>query len=252
MMETRSKTCSLIAELRAAALDRLGVEAGSLHLERATLGIFFTDTKLDNLVGDLCAIPMKNASEAVFYPSSTKPTLNALAESLQSSDGRFSRVKLSEDDAFDALLLAPCQRVALVGTFPPYMRKLISSGLPFNVLELDMISLAPEKLPFSVLAECKPEVIPRVDVFVTTTTTPINGTLSGLLRRLRLRAEAGVIGPTATLIFEPYARRGITVVGGTRILAPDEVLELLTEVGSGDHFFGKTIKRVALRLTKAP
>lgn len=99
--------------------------------------------------------------------------------------------------------------------------------------------------------ERAPEVIPRVDVFVTTATTPIDSTLTGLLKRLRLRAEAGVIGTTATLIFEPYARRGITVVGGTRILAPDEVLELLAEVGSGDHFFGKTIKRVALRLTKA-
>ncbi|CAG9933622.1 hypothetical protein [Candidatus Nitrotoga arctica] len=58
MMETRTKTCSLIAELRAAALDRLGVEAGSLHLEYATLGIFFTDSKLDILVGDLRVIPI--------------------------------------------------------------------------------------------------------------------------------------------------------------------------------------------------
>lgn len=253
MTETITKTCSLIAELRAAALDRLGVEAGSLHLERATLGIFFTDTELDNLVGDLRAIPMKSVSEAVSCPSSIKPTLNVLAESPWSPDSKSSRVNLYEADAFDALLLAPCQRVALIGAFPPYMRQLISSGLPFNVLELDMISLAPEKLPFSVPAERKPEVIPRVDVFVTTTTTPINGTLSGLLKRLRLRAETGVMGPTptATLIFEPYARRGITVVGGARILAPDEVLELLAEVGSDDHFFGKTIKRVALRLTKA-
>lgn len=81
--------------------------------------------------------------------------------------------------------------------------------------------------------------------------TPIDSTLTGLLKRLRLPAEKEVIGPTATLIFEPYARRGITVVGGTRILAPDEVLELLAEAGSDNHFFGKTIKHVALRLTKA-
>ena len=118
------------------------------------------------------------------------------------------------------------------------MRKLISSGLPFNVLELDMAKLTPEELPSYVPAERAPEVIPRVDVFVTAGATLINGTLNGLLKRLRLGAEVGMSGPTATLIFEPYARRGITVVGGTRILAPDELLELLAEVGSADHFFG--------------
>ncbi|WP_198421358.1 Rossmann-like domain-containing protein [Candidatus Nitrotoga sp. AM1P] len=251
MMETRTKTCSLIAELRAAMLDRLGVEAGSLHLERPTLGIFFTDTDFDNPVGDLRAIPIKSVPETVFCPSSTQPMLNVLAESPWSPDGTSSRVNLHQGDAFDALLLAPRQRVALVGAFPLYMRKLISSGYPFNVLELDMTTLVSEKLPFGVLTERAPEVISRVDVFVTTASTPIDSTLTGLLKRLRLRAEAGVIGPTATLIFEPYARRGITVVGGTRILAPDEVLEILAEVSSGDHFFGKTIKRAALRLTKA-
>jgi hypothetical protein len=57
-METRTRTGSLIAELRAAVFDRLEVEAGSLHLERATLGIFFPDTELDKLVGDLRVIPI--------------------------------------------------------------------------------------------------------------------------------------------------------------------------------------------------
>jgi len=60
-----------------------------------------------------------------------------------------------------------------------------------------------------------------------------------------------VIGPTATLIAEPFARRGVTVVGGTRVLAADELLDLLAEGGSGYHFFGKTVERVTLRLTSA-
>ncbi|RFC36602.1 MAG: putative heavy-metal chelation [Candidatus Nitrotoga sp. SPKER] len=248
-METRSKTASLIAELRATALDHLGVEAGSLQWECATLGIFFTNTEFDNPVGDLRAI-LKSLSETVSRPSLINPSLSVLGGSAWSFDDTFPRVNLHEDDAFDALLLALRQRVALVGTFPPYMHKLIRSGYPFDVLELDMTMLALDKLPFSVPPERVPEVIPRVDLFVNTATIPIDSTLTGLLNRLWLRAEAGVIGPTAMLIFEPYARPGITVVGGTRILAPDEILELLDEVGSSDHFFAKTIKRAALRLSK--
>ncbi|CAH1905250.1 hypothetical protein NTGHW29_50002 [Candidatus Nitrotoga sp. HW29] len=196
-------------------------------------------------------MPRENVSGTASYPNSTRPTLNVSGKSLWSFDGTTSRVNLHEDDAFEALLLAPHQRVALVGTFPPYMRKLIRRGHPFNVLKLDMTTLVSEKQPLSEPTERTPEVIPRVDVFVTTAAIPIDSTLTDLLKRLRLPAGTGVTGPTTTLIFEPYARRGITVIGGTRILAPDEVFELLAGVGSDDHFFGRTIKRVALRLTKA-
>jgi uncharacterized protein (DUF4213/DUF364 family) len=60
--------------------------------------------------------------------------------------------------------------------------------------------------------------------------------------------QAAVIGPTATLLARPYAARGVTVVGGTRGLAGDELLELLAEGGSGYHFFGKTVERVTLHM----
>ena len=178
-------------------------------------------------------------------------TLNALTETLWLRDGPPAGAELRVGDAFDALSLAPGQRVALVGAFPPYMRELRRRNQPFNVLELDPATLKPEELPYYEPAERAPQVIPHADVFITTGTTLINGSLDGLLRLLRPGAEAAVIGPTATLLVEPYARRGVTVVGGTLVLAPDELLELLSEGGSGYHFFGKTVERVTLRLPAA-
>lgn len=274
---------SLLAELHATVVDRLGPEAEALTLERAVLGIFFTGVKLSNGAGGLCATPIKNVPEAVCCPSSAKAmptpgkiagrkvlsvlddlyrpqdlrrglaiaTLNALAESLWLRDGPPAGIDLRFGDAFEALPLAPGQRVALVGAFPPYMRELRRREQPFNVLELDPATLKPEELPYYVPAERAPEVIPGADVFITTGTTLINGTLDGLLGLLRPGAEAAVIGPTATLVPEPYARRGVTVVGGTRVTAPDELLELLAEGGSGYHFFGKTVERITLRLPPA-
>ncbi|QDX80351.1 Fis family transcriptional regulator [Denitratisoma sp. DHT3] len=273
-------TTSLLAELHATVVDRLGPEAEALTLERAVLGIFFTGVKLSNGAGGLCATPIKNVPEAVCCPSSAKAmptpgkiagrkvlsvlddlyrpqdlrrglaiaTLNALAESLWLRDGPPAGIDLRFGDAFEALPLSPGQRVALVGAFPPYMRELRRREQPFNVLELDPATLKPEELPYYVPAERAPEVIPGADVFITTGTTLINGTLDGLLGLLRPGAEAAVIGPTATLVPEPYARRGVTVVGGTRVTAPDELLELLAEGGSGYHFFGKTVERITLRL----
>lgn len=280
--DTDLTPASLLADLHATVLGRLGPEAGALHIERVVLGIFFTGVKLSNGAGGLCATPIKSVPEAVCCPSSAKAmptpgkiaglsaarilddlyrpqdlrrtlaiaTLNALAETLWMRDGPPAGVKLLSGDAFDALHIQPSQRVALVGAFPPYMRELIKRGQLFNVLELDPATLKPQELPYYEPAEHAPDVIPQADVFITTGTTLINGTLDGLLGYLRPGAEAAVIGPTATLIPEPYTRRGVTVVGGTRVLAADELLELLAEGGSGYHFFGKTVERVTLRLQR--
>ena len=72
-----------------------------------------------------------------------------------------------------------------------------------------------------------------------------------LLQGLKPGAEAAVVGPTATLLAQPYARRGVTVLGGTRVRDPDTLLDLLAEGGSGLHFFGKSVDRVTLRLETA-
>lgn len=274
---------SLLAELHANAVERLGPAVGSLTIERAVLGIFFTGVKLSNGAGGLCATPVKSVPEAVCCPSSAKsmPTpgkisgrtvvdalqdlyrpqglrralavavLNALAETLWLRDGPPAGVESREGDAFAALTLTPGRRVALVGAFPPYMRKLRARGQPFNVLELDPATLKPEELPFFVPAERASEVLPAADVFITTATTLINGTLDQLLLLVKPNIQAAVIGPTATLIPEPFFRRGVTVLGGTRVVDADALLTLLAEGGSGYHFFGRTAERVTLARSAA-
>ncbi len=280
-MTTLTGTDSLLTELHSTILDRLGQEARLLRLERAVLGIFFTGVKLNNGAGGLCATPVKSAPQAVCCSGSatTMPTpgkiagclalqvlddlyrqpdlrralavatLNALAETLWRRDGPPASAELLAGDAFAALRMAPNQRVALVGAFPPYLRELRRRGQPFTVLELDATTLKLEELPYYLPADRAPDVIPKADVFITTGTSLSNSSLDGMLRLLRPGVEAAVIGPTTTLIAEPYARRGVTVLGGTRVLAPDELLDLLAEGGSGYHFFGKTVARVTLRLT---
>lgn len=270
----------LLSELHAAVIDALGAEADLLTLERAVLGIFFTGVKLSNGLGGLCATPIKSVPEAVCCPSSAKAmptpgkisgrkavkmledlyrpqdlrralaiaTLNALAETLWRRDGPAAGVEVLGGDAFDALSIAPGQQVALVGAFPPYMRELRRREQPFTVLEMDPATLKPEEMPYYMPAERAPEVVPKADVFITTGTTLINGSLDGLLQLLKPGAQAAVIGPTATLVAGPYIPRGVTLVGGTRVLAADELLDLLAEGGSGYHLFGKTVERITLKL----
>ncbi len=278
--ETPPQPATLLAELHATIVDGLGPDVRNLVIERVVLGLFFTGVKLSNGVGGLCATPIKGMPEAVCCPSSAATmaapgrmagtpvlkvldglvgpkeltravsiaTLNALAETLWRRDGPPAGSEVRDGDAFDALPLLPGKRVALVGAFPPYLRKLRGRGEPFSILELDPATLRQDEMPFYVPAERAPEIIPQVDVLIVTGTTLVNGSLDGLLGLLRPGAEAAVIGPTTTLVADPYRRRAVTVVGGTRVLAPDEVLETLAQGGSGYHLFGKGAERVTLRL----
>lgn len=273
-------SASLLAALHAEVLGRLGADAELLCIERAVLGIFFTGVKLNNGAGGMCATPVKSVPEAVCCPSSAhampvpgkiagrqalraledlyRPqdlrrtlaiaTLNALAETLWQRDGVPAAVEITDGDAFDALLIRPQDYVVMVGAFAPYMREQRRRNQRFNVLELDPGTLKPDEMPFYIPADQAPEVVPKADVFITTGTTLINDTLDGLLALLKPAAEAAVIGPTAALIPAPFATRGLTVLGGTRVVEPDILLDMLAEGGSGYHLFGKSVERITLRL----
>ena len=269
---------TLLQELHAEVLQGLGEDAKELHVERAVLGIFFTGVKLNNGCGGLCATPVKSVPEAVCCPSSARAmpipgrvrgrpavqilddlyrpqglrramaiaVLNALVETLWKRDGIPGSALCGDHDAFNAIGLKPDEHVALVGAFPPYMRRMRKSGQRFHVLEMDPTTLKPEELPFYQPAEWAPHIIPQADVLVTTGTTLLNDTIDGLLQLLRPGARAAIIGPTTTLVPGPYPRRGVTVIGGTRVQDIDALLEVLAEGGSGYHFFGKTVQRITL------
>lgn len=273
----------VLLDLHAHALERLGAPAlEALRIRRAVLGLFFTGVELENGAGGLCATPVKSVPQAVCCPSSVlamplpgkiagrsvaevlqdlyRPqelrralaiaTLNAVAETLWRQDGPPPGVQVQEGEAFDALRIAPTDRVVLVGAFPPYLRELRRRAQPFHILELDTSVLKPEELPFHVPPEQAPGVIAQADVLITTGTTLINGTFEGLLAPLRPGAQVAVIGPTATLLAPPFARRGVTVVGGTRVRDAGALLDVLAEGGSGYHFFGKSVERVCLCLDR--
>ena len=64
-----------------------------------------------------------------------------------------------------------------------------------------------------------------------------------------LARPAGAGAPDAMLP-EALFRRGVRMVGGIRVTRPDELLEVLSEGGSGYHLFGKSAEKVLF--TAAP
>jgi uncharacterized protein (DUF4213/DUF364 family) len=149
-------------------------------------------------------------------------------------------------DPIDALCLPKGAFVVVVGALVPYLSLLKKRGEPFCVLEKDPATLKRDELQFYAPAERAADMIPRADILIATGTTLINGTLEGLLALARPGAEIVVVGPTASMLPEAFFRRGVRIVGGVRVNDADALLDVLSEGGSGYHFFGTTAEKVAM------
>ncbi len=266
-----TETIAGIEQILADDLDRI-------YLERATIGLFFTGMKLSTGAAGACATPLRSIPEAVCCPSSAmampfpnklrgRPvrdmlhetaaasgirravgvaTLNALAEMCWERRPSRDVELVSGVDAYDAACIQPEEHVVVIGAFVPFLKSLKRARQRFTVLELDAATLKPDELPHFRPADQANQVLPSADVVLITGTTLVNNTLEQLLQLCRPTARVVVVGPTVGLLPDAFLRRGVDVLGGVRITAPDTFLDVLAEGGSGYHFFGRSAEKVVL------
>jgi uncharacterized protein (DUF4213/DUF364 family) len=115
------------------------------------------------------------------------------------------------------------------------------------VLEKDPSTLKPHEMPYFREAERAPEVVPEADVLIITGTTLANDTLGDLIALAKPSARIVVVGPTVTMIPDAFFERGCHILGGIKVTDADAFLDILSEGGSGYHFFGKSATKITLR-----
>ena len=271
---------SILSETAECVKDILGEELlSNMTVERAVLGLFFSGVKLNDGNGGLCFTPIKNIPEAVCCPSSAKAmplsghlsgrsvlsylndlssdnilkktlgiaTLNAL--SCTCWDKRKSReyeIQLGVD-SFDDINIEGADKTVVVGALVPMIKKLIAADADFHILELDSSTLKAHEMPYFMEASRAEEVVPNADLLVITGTTLINDTLDGLLSMAKPGAEIIVTGPTASMLPDAFFSRGVTTLGGIITTKADPLLDVISEGGSGYHFFGKYADRSIIR-----
>jgi uncharacterized protein (DUF4213/DUF364 family) len=268
----------ILAETLSSIREMVTAEKDSVTVERVVLGLFFTGVKLSNGHGGVCYTPIKTIPEAVCCPSSARAmpasgrlrgrnalkiageslsgspiqkavgiaVMNALSDSyLDQGQSRGYAIK-SGVDPVDDLPLSDDAFVVVVGALAPYLKLLKTRGKPFCVLEQDPATLKANEMPFYSPAERAFEKVPLADILIATGTTLINGTLEGLLALAKPGANVIVVGPTASMLPDAFFRRGVSVVGGIRVTAPDALLDALAEGGSGYSFFGKSAEKISM------
>jgi uncharacterized protein (DUF4213/DUF364 family) len=256
----------------------LGDELESITVDRAVLGLFFSGVKLSCGYGGLCFTPIKEIPQAVCCPSSANAmplsgklggrkameylrdifsgnilkkalgiaVLNALSACCWDRLPEKDYEILMGEDAFDHVEPANYKKAVVVGALAPILKKLLREGSDFKVLEMDPATLKPAELVHYAPADRASVYVPDADLLVITGVTILNDTLADLLSYRKKGAEIIVTGPTASMLPEPFFRRGVTKMAGILVTRPDELLDVIAEGGSGYHFFGKSAERVLI------
>lgn len=257
----------------------LGNTLQAMTIERVVFGLFFSGVKLSDGQGGLCFTPIKELPQAVCCPSSAKAmplsgklkgrsvedyladlnqenilrktlaiaTLNALSSTCW-RNGLEKGYRLHTGvDAFNEVVIPPQGKSVVVGALVPILKRLIASDADFKVLEMDIRTLKGKELDHYAPPEDAGKYIPDADLLVITGTTVLNDTLPSLLEMAKPGAQIIVTGPTASMLPQAFFRRGVSLMGGVLVTDADAVLDIISEGGSGYHFFGKSAERLIIR-----
>ena len=255
-----------------------GERLDKMVVERAVFGLFFSGVKLSTGHGGLCFTPVKEIPEAVCCPSSAKAmplsgklsgrsvksylddlshanilrktlaiaTLNALSACYW-EENKNLEYKIEIDlDSFDVMEVPESKKSVVIGALVPMLKKLLAADADFKVLEMDSRTLKGKELEHFAPAKDANVYLPESDLDVITGVTILNDTLPDLLAMCKPGADILVTGPTAGMIPDAFFKRGVTGMGGILVTKPDELLDVISEGGSGYHFFGKSAERIVI------
>lgn len=256
----------------------LGKELDDITVERAVFGLFFSGVKLSTNDGGLCFTPVKEMPEAVCCPSSARAmplsgrlknrpvreylqdifsgnvlkrtlgiaALNALSMAIWNRSQPEEYEIFRGQDAFDRLDVSKYSKTVVIGALVPMLKKLIAADADFRVLEQDPRTLKKREMKYYTPAADAELYVPDADLLVITGVTILNDTLPSLLKMAKPGAEILVTGPTASMLPDAFFERGVTMLGGIQVTDADGLLDIISEGGSGYHFFGKYAERTVI------
>ena len=268
----------LLEETTKIIREYFGERLENMVVERAVFGLFFSGVKISTGHGGLCFTPVKEIPEAVCCPSSAKAmplsgklrgrsvkdylddlshanilrktlaiaTLNALSACYWEENKDLDYKIEMDIDSFDVMKIPQGKKSVVIGALVPMLKKLLAADADFKVLEMDSCTLKGKELDHFAPSKDAGVYLPHADLDVITGVTILNDTLPDLLAMCKPGADMLVTGPTAGMLPDAFFKRGVTVMGGILVTKPDELLDIISEGGSGYHFFGKSAERIVI------
>lgn len=167
--------------------------------------------------------------------------INALTDSV------WRRVGYEPPPAANSLgdvVLSATDHLGMIGFFPPLVRQVQAQGSRLTVVELDAVTVQRQQTRFpgvtitldrARLADCT--------VVVGTSTMLLNDTLDAMLAAAPLAQDFAVIGPSAGLWPDALFARGVTLMGGTRVIDGAGFRAAM----AGDTAWGPSTRKFAIK-----
>ncbi len=170
--------------------------------------------------------------------------LNAISSGLLSK--RNYKVEIGIDP-IDMVEIKPDTRVVIVGAFQSYIERCHEIGCSLKVLELNREALQKEHQDYYVPAEKYPETIPGCDVLIITGLTLVNNTLDNLLGCITQGTTTIVTGPSSSIIPDVLFKNRVDIIGGTRVVNPEQLFPLVSQGAAGYHLFKYCAEKISIR-----
>lgn len=169
--------------------------------------------------------------------------LNAISTTII-SQGKY---KIIEDaDPIDLIDLNSRKTITIVGAFNSYIKKIAPTDNELHVLELDKYAIADDFRKYFVPAQDYKLVIPKSDIVIITGLTLVNNTIDDLLAAVSPNTQVILTGPSSNIIPDILFQNKVNIIGTTRILNPDLLFQLVSEMGTVYHMFKYCAQKISI------
>lgn len=165
-------------------------------------------------------------------------TANALSQ--MAFQAKPERYVSSDVDVLD--LIKPRDRVSMVGYFGPLVPKILRKTRDIYVLERRSIIDDRVKIISSAEASL---VLPSSDVILISGSTLVNKTVNQIMRLKGSAREVVLLGPTASVVPQPFFEKGVTVVMGVKITDVKKMLRVISEAGGTKQLLSTCAEKTA-------
>jgi uncharacterized protein (DUF4213/DUF364 family) len=152
-------------------------------------------------------------------------TLNALSQKFLDEAKPPFDVRVS--NFINELRVKPSDIVVMVGSLHPFIKPIREKARELYIIERSPL-LRDEGIFPDTAAE---DLLPQADVVVATGSSLANGTIDRILELSNNAREFGLVGPSANVIPNPLFDKGVTAIGGVKILDGDRMIQIIAEGG---------------------
>jgi uncharacterized protein len=142
------------------------------------------------------------------------------------------------------VVLSATDHLGMIGFFPPLVRQVQAQGARLTVVELDAAMVRRQQARFpDVTITLERTQLADCTVVVGTSTMLLNDTLEAMLAAAPLAQDFAVIGPSAGLWPDALFARGVTLMGGTRVVDGAGFRAAM----AGDAAWGPSTRKFAIK-----